>query len=356
MTLIRPNARFGLHVWNNIMKGATNWAGSFADCGLEKMTGSHKLASLDALRGLAILLVIVAHFAGGQTGHEASIFFANAGVILFFFLSGFLMDWTLTFDPNLIPYATRRAFRILPMYWLSLFLVAASGSDWTLGQLLSNATFTAPIFKAERMLGVYWTLYIEILFYCVAPFLRLSGDRVILFSTYVAVSGFAAVMLFHDIGTGAPFYLVFCLCGMQIGAWHRGTLGRYQITVSIIAVSICTSLLLPVSIYLGLVPLGCAALLVVGLQLKIRFKPLEFIGAISYSWYLLHSIFGYKLLSLHIAQWGALLLGAVSTLVLSVVTYFWLERPAMFAGKAIIEWWRKRTCASDQTRPLPTSK
>ena len=47
----------------------------------------HKLASLDALRGLAILFVIISHFGAGEFGRNASIVFGNAGVILFFFLS-----------------------------------------------------------------------------------------------------------------------------------------------------------------------------------------------------------------------------------------------------------------------------
>ena len=107
-------------------------------------TEPHEFASLDALRGLAILLVIVAHFGEGLTGREMAVFLANAGVILFFFLSGFLMDRALALDRNLSAYAIRRAFRILPMYWLSLLLVAAwAGGNWTLGQLLANATIGA---------------------------------------------------------------------------------------------------------------------------------------------------------------------------------------------------------------------
>jgi len=85
--------------------------------------------------------VIVAHFGEGLTGREMAVFLANAGVILFFFLSGFLMDRALALDRNLSAYAIRRAFRILPMYWLSLLLVAAwAGGNWTLGQLLANAS------------------------------------------------------------------------------------------------------------------------------------------------------------------------------------------------------------------------
>jgi len=304
-------------------------------------TEPHEFASLDALRGLAILLVIVAHFGEGLTGREMAVFLANAGVILFFFLSGFLMDRALALDRNLSAYAIRRAFRILPMYWLSLLLVAAwAGGNWTLGQLLANATFTAPVFKSERMLGIYWTLYIEVLFYCIAPLLSRAGDRAIHLSTYVALLGFGSMLLFRDVGSGAPFYLFFCLCGMQIGAWYRGKLGGYQLAASIAAVSICASLLLPVSIYLGLVPLGCAALLVAGLQNPRGFEPLGFFGAISYSWYLLHSIFAASLLALPIPQWTALLLTATLTLALSVATYIGIERPAIRAGKTMIKKWR----------------
>jgi peptidoglycan/LPS O-acetylase OafA/YrhL len=49
----------------------------------------HKLASLDALRGLAILFVIISHFGAGEFGRNASIVFGNAGVILFFSCPGF---------------------------------------------------------------------------------------------------------------------------------------------------------------------------------------------------------------------------------------------------------------------------
>lgn len=48
-----------------------------------------KLASLDALRGVAILLVIAAHFGVLGNSEIVTVMLANAGVILFFFLSGF---------------------------------------------------------------------------------------------------------------------------------------------------------------------------------------------------------------------------------------------------------------------------
>src|SRR5882757_6659719 len=108
----------------------------------------HRLASLDAARGIAIVLVILAHFMPAEIPIAAplTVFSVNAGVMLFFFLSGFLMDRTLTHDSNPISYACRRAFRILPMYWISLILVVAMGANFTVPQLFANATFTAPAF------------------------------------------------------------------------------------------------------------------------------------------------------------------------------------------------------------------
>ena len=117
------------------------------------MTLTHKYAGLDSLRGIAILMVIIAHFGAGLTGAEASIVFGNAGVILFFFLSGFLMDWTLSVDSKLANYSIRRVFRIMPMYWISLVMVMLIERNWTWPQVISNATFTAPVMGHERMLG-----------------------------------------------------------------------------------------------------------------------------------------------------------------------------------------------------------
>jgi peptidoglycan/LPS O-acetylase OafA/YrhL len=303
----------------------------------------HKLASLDALRGLAILFVIIAHFGAGEFGRNASIVFGNAGVILFFFLSGFLMDRALNQDRNLVSYGLRRAFRILPMYWVSLAVVALWSSDWTPWQLVANATFTAPAFGLERMLGVYWTLYIEVLFYALAPVLALGGRLAIGVATYAALALFAAFAFMHGVEKGAGFYLIFCLAGMQIGAWHRHEISALQLSVSILTVCAGASLLMPassiylspISIYLGPIALCCAALVVAGLHFRLRFPMLAFFGTVSYSWYLLHSIFGYKLAAYPIAGWFAMLIGAALTLAVSVVTYRYVEAPAIAFGKRL---------------------
>lgn len=282
---------------------------------------SKRLESLDALRGVAILCVIVSHTMG------ANEYFANAGVILFFFLSGFLMDRNLAIDPNLFSYAVRRSFRILPMYWASILLVVALDSRWTFGQILANATFTAPLFGTERMLGVYWTLYIEVFFYCLAPIAAALGTRGIAASTYIVLAIILAIASFRSIGAGAPLYIAFCFCGMQIGAWYRGAIQTSQVWISILVSSIIFGAMLPGPTYVGFVPVICGALLIGCLTYAPRFKPLAFVGLVSYSWYLLHTAFGYSL--------GGELI-AVMTFGLSVATYFVIEKPVIALGRAAV--------------------
>ena len=72
--------------------------------------------AVDALRGLAITLVAGQHWLGLPFGWT--------GVDLFFVLSGYLLGGILIDNRNARNYFStfymRRAFRILPLYWLLL--------------------------------------------------------------------------------------------------------------------------------------------------------------------------------------------------------------------------------------------
>jgi peptidoglycan/LPS O-acetylase OafA/YrhL len=300
------------------------------------------LGCLDALRGVAILLVLVSHFyPGGFPYAEATgLSCANGGVILFFFLSGFLMDRNLAVDSSVFPYVVRRSFRILPLYWLSLIFVFLFGAKWTAGDFLSNATFTTPVTGSERMLGVYWTLYIEVLFYALVPFLRRLGEPAIRIAPYAAIAIFGLVWLVRGNINAALFYLLFCFAGMQFGSWYRGQLNTTALAIAMIAVGISASTFPIVSVYLGLAPLACALAMWFALKLEWRFAPLEYLGHVSYSLYLLHAIFGYPVVlwcrHAGAAPWLAASAGLAASVVASVITFHLVERPAINLGKFII--------------------
>src|SRR5712671_2033641 len=100
---------------------------------------SKRIPELDGLRGLAILLILVAHYVFGAFSYDdesilaASIHFAFSltwsGVDLFFVLSGFLIGGILIDQRDTKNYFKtfyiRRICRIFPLYflWLMLFVI-----------------------------------------------------------------------------------------------------------------------------------------------------------------------------------------------------------------------------------------
>ncbi len=87
-----------------------------------------RLPALDALRGIAILIVLVHHYVPEQ--FKPPLFWS--GVDLFFVLSGFLITDILLRNRDASNYYQtfylRRGARILPLYWV-LLLVFFSGDD-----------------------------------------------------------------------------------------------------------------------------------------------------------------------------------------------------------------------------------
>src|ERR1700712_595490 len=103
------------------------------------LTHGH-IGALDGLRGIAILLVLVYHFAGaaGVMGLKSKILgiasLGWCGVDLFFVLSGFLITGIL-FDSRKTPwyfrnFYARRTLRIFPLYYGAFLLVLALGRFW----------------------------------------------------------------------------------------------------------------------------------------------------------------------------------------------------------------------------------
>jgi peptidoglycan/LPS O-acetylase OafA/YrhL len=321
-----------------------------------------KLASLDILRGIAIISVLIAHTwpASLPAPRSLILLFGQFGVILFFFLSGFLMNRTYAEHPRLGPFVIRRLFRILPMYWASILLIFATERGWTLRDVMANAIFATGPLNVIRMSGVYWTLYIEVLFYATVPLVFLAGRRAIQFGPYVAIGLFGTLWAF-GVRTGvAPHYLAYCYLGLQFGAWQRKVISSGVLVSSVATVTAAASILpfvspFPdiVSQFLGLAPPVCAVLLYVAIRVAVRARLIEFFGHISYSLYLLHIIviseIGNLLISDGYSRWmvAAACIG-IST-VFSTITFVLIERPAIGVGRQIIKLCSDAPSACDST-------
>lgn len=147
---------------------------------------SSRWSHIDSIRGLAALAVIYFHVAevayqnGFSLSWESLIFkvfteYADLGkiaVVVFFAISGFVIPFSLL-KPQATPlrnFAISRFFRLYPAYWLSLFLallVFALLRNQYFGdeQILANITMLQQFLGQPNVMGVYWTLQIEIIFY-----------------------------------------------------------------------------------------------------------------------------------------------------------------------------------------------
>jgi peptidoglycan/LPS O-acetylase OafA/YrhL len=162
------------------------------------------IASLTGMRGVAAFLVFLYHYEALHPGIRLDLAvpligsilqfplgFGFAGVDIFFVLSGFLL--TLPFAraalggeqrPHLTHYFKRRFLRVFPAYYAQLFIILAIGGWFVAWSPQPPTTFIAHLlmfFNIGRnpvtpMVGVWWTLPVEMGFYLLlpllAPFLR----------------------------------------------------------------------------------------------------------------------------------------------------------------------------------------
>jgi len=154
----------------------------------------HRVAALDGVRGLAILLVYCFHYLGGSTSHGAMGVVGKikeagwSGVDLFFVLSGYLITTILINTRNdewrARNFYVRRALRIFPIYYtLAVILFVAApiiSAHWRLGHIAFlfygqniagqvDGTLCAPSPYIE--LTHLWSLAIEEQFYLIWPLL-----------------------------------------------------------------------------------------------------------------------------------------------------------------------------------------
>ncbi|SDN99657.1 acyltransferase family protein [Lentzea jiangxiensis] len=145
-----------------------------------------RFPALDGLRAIAAVLVVFFHY-GGPDWLQGW-----AGVQMFFVLSGFLITTLMLREErrtgriSLEEFYLRRAFRILPVYFVVLFATIAG--SLVMGTFVSNGTgpalryfftFTNEFADASPY-GQSWSLGIEQKFYLVWPLVAIALGTVVL--------------------------------------------------------------------------------------------------------------------------------------------------------------------------------
>jgi len=155
---------------------------------------------LDSLRGLAAFLVLWMHGAermvedggsgvGALIGFEIPdyLHFGRVGVVLFFALSGFLIAKSLEGENWKFSFPLKRFFRLYPIYIVSIIsALLLMNPRWDPLLLLANLTMLPTLFGQDELMGLYWTLQTEVIFYGVFYFItwfRLGSSRKFLYFT-----------------------------------------------------------------------------------------------------------------------------------------------------------------------------
>jgi len=194
---------------------------------------SSHLDSLDGLRALSILLVLISHSAGSlRIDHPMYLlgYLGHLGVSIFFVISGLLISWLMirerdaTGSVSLRDFYIRRALRILPVFWLFLLCVLALKSAHVIAvsgiDVLRAFTFTRnyPMWangpEYAWWLNHTWSLSLEEQFYLLWPslfaYLSRSGSRY--FAAGMALAGPALRV--------GSYYLLPSLRGYGLGMFH----------------------------------------------------------------------------------------------------------------------------------------
>ena len=206
--------------------------------------GREHLPRLDAVRGIAILMVVLFHtcmFTPETPAEKVFSAFINAfsqGVPLFFVLSGFLIS-TIVFEDwskfGWTKYAQRRVAKIIPPFVLSLAFYALKDFrhapvSQTAATVLANLA-TLPNFTEHwRLLNpVSWSLLVEIHFYLLLPLLFLCwraasprhAERLTLACFLFIPPIFRAVNWLTPVGSIGERFFLLCRfpCAMDFFAW-----------------------------------------------------------------------------------------------------------------------------------------
>jgi peptidoglycan/LPS O-acetylase OafA/YrhL len=179
----------------------------------------HRLDNLQAIRGVACLLVVAAHAAiweerfGPPASHArtAGYIVAQFSIDLLFVTSGFILTYTY-FGPGrraggVGAYLSRRVWRVFPTYWAALALAAAVHTLVAGDPLpppgwgyVADMAWLRPRAEHPAVLPVVWSMTYEVLFYAAFALAFVLPRR----ATVVAAVGWAAVVAAARAGGVVP--------------------------------------------------------------------------------------------------------------------------------------------------------
>ncbi len=345
------------------------------------------IPALDGLRGIAVLLVLAAHFPYIQGFWLSKAFWSLAqagragyiGVDIFFVLSGFLItrlllrERTSTGTISLFDFYARRSLRIFPIYYLCIaatigFFPTAPGAMASL--LAYGFNYYHAFNPAPYPLEHTWSLAVEEQFYLVWPFvmmcLPLHWGRRLTGAILPGLAILAAMLMAATLEPVLAASLIYAslptrMLSLSFGAYIAfreadGARLSAWVPLSIAAAGVAALGLDSAGRTWGMIPpggwywcialpgyslvgFGIVAFLTLGEKIGwfsrlLSWSVLRFVGRISYGLYLYHLVVLF-FLALNPARvedgasWPRVLTALVVSFAISIVSYFAIEQPLL---------------------------
>jgi peptidoglycan/LPS O-acetylase OafA/YrhL len=303
------------------------------------------------------------------TALSQSVSLGRYGVAIFFLISGFVVPFSIRGERPLAHFAISRLFRLYPALWFALAVLAATA--WVSGEPPARATVLANMTMAPTILGqpwlspIYWTLFVELVFYLLVALLFSAGAlRRVGVLLAVALGLIAATVLpvtlrIHGLANLPVQYLGLHLAWLFVGLLlrlgmverRRGAMEAVLLLVlaqggAVLLVADYSLARADLFVIDGRIPVMSAyALAVATFWIAVRARRprsmlLARIGLISYAMYLLHgsvNVAIYRLMPLTGSMPDALTMAicTLSTLVVSWMVYMRIERPMIRLGRRL---------------------
>lgn len=350
-----------------------------------------RIESLDYLRGLMALAVMIYHYASWSEGGIGSEYLLGKlgiyAVSTFYILSGLSLaivyNGRINTRIDIQGFLLKRVFRIFPLFWLA---VTAALAIRYLAAYKAGEPFSLPVYDAilnyTLLFGFIkptaylttgaWSIGNEIVFYAMFPVIFLIARRSKLFipaciaASMLVAAYFAFIILNPGISLNSqwpsyinPFNQLFLfMCGIAIGVYFTpdtNSACSKTLWTSVLLASVALFYFYPgqgdkIVIVTGtgrvLLSFACILCVLSVFKLNPEFKAapakiLGFLGESCYSIYLLHPIIAMPVVfvaaKFGIEKYQAYIASFFITLIISKLTFALIEKPMINRGNALIK-------------------
>jgi len=363
--------------------------------------GNLRLKQLDGLRGLAAFSVFLSHAFGMMASDRGAGQFLDfplirplwdgfIAVILFFVLSGFVLTLPYTGPTSkkveFLTFDIRRIFRLYPAYWVAIlaslglryFIFNPSSglqslSGWTFWDqpitsisLVKHFFLIAPGLKSNDIDRVIWSLATEVKVSLIFPVVLLLVQKTknVWYCLVVLLCTFFCAKYLDVLGLFLPFLFGSYIAKFRLPIVTVLRTSRWlQAGMGVVAYLLYASRWIMPKAW-GFEPwsmLGVGIILCLFMSSDLlkrvtTFRPIDFLGDISYSFYLIHfpvlvTVGSILYPRTHSASL-CILVSLAASLIFAYVSYRLIEIPGQNMGKALVRALRSKPTPA----PLPASE